>query len=121
MNRIIQAILNDRTTYTNDMFENICEDFYNGVKARIEEGDYAHDYSDEGCEEGAYILADLVYSFVDNMNEHTKNMLLQKLDIPEDKLYDKILDSKYGYKALTYIEQSIASDAAEYAETFFER
>ena len=28
------------------------------------------------------------------MNEHTKNMLLQKLDIPEDKLYDKILDSK---------------------------
>ena len=55
------------------------------------------------------------------MNEHTKNMLLQKLDIPEDKLYDKILDSKYGYKALTYIEQSIASDAAEYAETFFER
>jgi len=35
MNRIIQAILNDRTAYTNDMFENICEDFYNGVCNRI--------------------------------------------------------------------------------------
>ena len=117
MNRIIQAMRKE--AYSNDMFENICEDFYNGVKAMVDDGDYADEEPDDNSgESAAYVLSDFIDDFVQKMNVHTKNMLLNKYDIPEDKLIDRILDSDFGRRAFEYIEDAINDSRAGAADFY---
>ena len=120
MNRIIQAM--KKEAYSSDMLENICEDFYNGIKAMVDDGDYTDEEPNENSgESAAYVLGDFIDNFVQKMNTHTKNMLLNKYDIPEDKLVDKILSSGFGEKAFDYIENAIINSRAGAADLYNDR